>query len=360
MSDLKLRAYQGWSAIVHPLFQFWDWWTRELIELIPAGWRQRMRGRERIMRYSRGELEIEEGSRKIQIPLDQVATHPLLASWQTLGDKTALIVLLPEAELLHKVISLPAATEPRLASVLGYELDRHTPFSAAQAGFGYRILNRDRVSSKIEVDLFVLPDSKRKPLVEVLKHIGLVPEALLPEGMQHDSTSRKTLNLQASDGGTKTARALAVRFPALILLVLVVLVAYASHQREQQIARLEAEVSIQEPLAEQARQLREEIEALESGGQYIREIKRGRPPTLILLDEMTRLLPDHTWLNRMELDGSEIRIQGESSSASELIALLEASPGFSQATFAAPVTINPRTRKERFSLTLNVTQEVAP
>ncbi|MBV1787976.1 PilN domain-containing protein [Marinobacterium sp. D7] len=355
-SGLKLQIYQGWSAVITPLSLFWHWWCRELAELIPANWRQRLRGRERTIRFSGGVLEVNEGNKRIAIPLEQAAGHPLFTTWRTLGSKSALLVTVPPGELLCKVISLPAATEPRMSSVLGYELDRHTPFSSAQAGYGYRILHRDRATAKIDVELFVLPDSKRRPLLQALNDAGLKPDYLLPEGLEED---RRTLNLLDSDQVTTLATP-RIRFPAILLLALVALVAFAFYQRDRQIAALEAEVAVQEPLAEQARQLKSEIGSLQAGGEYIRQMKSTHPSTLILLDEMTRLLPDSTWLNRLELDGNEIRIQGESSSASELIGLLEQSELFGQAEFSAPVTINPRTRKERFALTLSVAQEGAP
>ncbi|KEA62106.1 General secretion pathway protein L [Marinobacterium lacunae] len=328
--------------------------------MVPANWRQRLRGREKVMRYNRAQFEVEEGGRRLTIPLEQAAHHPLFATWRTLGSKTAILVTLPPGELLHKVISLPAATEPRLSTVLRYELDRHTPFTASQAGFGYRVLRRDRTASKIEVELFVLPDTKRQPLIKALGDAGIEVDALLPEGLHTDASARRTLNLLGGDGRGSGVRTPTVRMPALLILMLVALVAYAFYQRGQQLSALDEEVKTLEPLAEEARALRMEIEALELGGQYIRHAKSTHPSTLILLDEMTRLLPDHTWLNRLELDGNEMRIQGESTSASELIALIEQSPNFSQAAFSAPVTINSRTRKERFSLTLNVAQEAAP
>jgi general secretion pathway protein L len=70
-----------------------------------------------------------------------------------------------------------------------------------------------------------------------------------------------------------------------------------------------------------------------------------------VLEVLTRLLPDDTWLDRFELRGGQIKIQGESKAASSLIPLIEAAPLFRNVSFAAPVTHNVRTAKERFVIT---------
>jgi len=74
------------------------------------------------------------------------------------------------------------------------------------------------------------------------------------------------------------------------------------------------------------------------------------PTTIRLMDEITRVIPDDTWLVRLEVRGSKLRIQGESEGASSLLALLEASDLIENATFSSPVTKNPRTSNDRFAI----------
>jgi general secretion pathway protein L len=68
------------------------------------------------------------------------------------------------------------------------------------------------------------------------------------------------------------------------------------------------------------------------------------------MDEITRVVPDNTWLVRFEVRGPKLGIQGESEGASSLLALLEASDLIENATFSSPVTKNPRTSNDRFAI----------
>ncbi len=69
-----------------------------------------------------------------------------------------------------------------------------------------------------------------------------------------------------------------------------------------------------------------------------------------LLNELTRILPDDTWLSMLEVSGSKLRVQGESGSASSLIGLIEESDLFHDPGFASPITRNRRTGLDRFVL----------
>ena len=76
------------------------------------------------------------------------------------------------------------------------------------------------------------------------------------------------------------------------------------------------------------------------------ERKYAFPPTVQVLDEITKLLPDDTWLTQMELKTSsrgkeaqrELMLRGESGNAGRLITLFEESKVFAQAAPRSPTT----------------------
>ena len=78
---------------------------------------------------------------------------------------------------------------------------------------------------------------------------------------------------------------------------------------------------------------------------------------IALLDELTAVLPDGTWVENLDIKGKEIRIQGQSTQASALIGLVEESKWFRGATFLAPVTADRATGKDRFSLAAQLSRE---
>lgn len=354
MNSDSMKQLSKWRlAIAEPLSRFWQWWSGELVELIPMRWRSRGEGSERTLHYTAGAFELGEGQR---VPLNKAESDPMLATWRTRTEgRSGLLVTLADEDLLSKTISLPAATQANLSTVLGFELDRHTPFSKDQASFGYRVTARDRSHQRIEVELFVLPNALRTRIISALDAVDLQPTRILPQSVIGDKQFRESLNLLPEIQRHKSPGRRVLRSrPVLIVLLCSLGVGALFYQREQRLLELQEMVGPKQIVAEKAQAIRTELETLESGGRYLYERKLAMPANLVILDELTRLIPDDTWLNRFELEGRELRIQGESSNTSQLIGLLEQASMFTGVSFTSPVTINPRSNKERFSLTATV------
>lgn len=73
-----------------------------------------------------------------------------------------------------------------------------------------------------------------------------------------------------------------------------------------------------------------------------------------LLRELTAILPDDTWLERLQIKGDNLQIIGQSAKASALIGIVDTSKFMNSPGFASPVTIDPRFGKERFMLNARV------
>jgi len=75
-----------------------------------------------------------------------------------------------------------------------------------------------------------------------------------------------------------------------------------------------------------------------------------------LIDEVTQIIPDDTWLTRFVLKSGELQLQGESSNASSLIQTLESSNYFTDVQFRSPVTQNKISKKDKFHLSARFTR----
>jgi general secretion pathway protein L len=86
--------------------------------------------------------------------------------------------------------------------------------------------------------------------------------------------------------------------------------------------------------------------------------KRTNPAALQVLDEVTRLLPDDTWVQTFELKSDaktpskprELQIQGETNSSGKMIGLLEGSKFLTQAAWKSPLVTGQPGVGERFHL----------
>ena len=69
--------------------------------------------------------------------------------------------------------------------------------------------------------------------------------------------------------------------------------------------------------------------------------KQEGASSVLALEVLARILPDHTHLTELQFDGPKIRLVGLTADAPALIGLLERSGLFAHASFFAPTTKAP-------------------
>jgi general secretion pathway protein L len=341
--------------------RFWQWWSQELLGLVPEHWRDRLRRRGNLLFIvlREGQCSLDFGSFGQRETLvsgalsseGELPPELLEVLLERLGSAAKVILLLPPQQVLCKVLSLPAATESGMGNVLRFEMDRHTPFTGEQVYFGFRILERDRRHQRLQVELLVVLREYLDELLHRFDSLGVHPALVtLDEGAERGSG--QSINLLP--GGRQRSRGSRLRgnrrlqiAAGLVLLALVVLPLLQQQQRAE---RLAAELDAPKAAAERASAVRAELEQLEAGRRYLSEQQAHAGEVLGMLKELTTLLPDTTWLSRFELSGERVRLEGESAEASALIGLLEQSKTLQNVSYASPITSNPRTQKDRFSL----------
>jgi general secretion pathway protein L len=90
--------------------------------------------------------------------------------------------------------------------------------------------------------------------------------------------------------------------------------------------------------------------------------KYETPASVLVLEALSRLLPDHTYVTELRLAGNKLQISGITRDAPSLIPLIEQSQHFTRATFYAPTTRAPSDPGERFHIETRVESKntVAP
>jgi general secretion pathway protein L len=82
--------------------------------------------------------------------------------------------------------------------------------------------------------------------------------------------------------------------------------------------------------------------------------KHETATSVVMLEALSQLLPDHTYVTEMHLAGNKLQISGITRDAPSLIALMEQSRHFTRATFYAPTTRAPSDPGERFHIETRV------
>jgi Tfp pilus assembly protein, ATPase PilM len=357
------RVRAVWSA-------FLRWWLGELRACIPPRLQRLLfRARNRLVFALGGDVltvgYFSNGNGRelgripvADVPADVVATEvrDLLAGLDP-GRRDVLLQV-PLGSVLRRVVELPAAAEENLREVIAFDLERQTPFSAEQVYHDARVVRRMPERHRIAVELTVIPRAQVDPALDALQSWGVVVngiEVADPVG------PKKLIPLASQSAAAPAGRGMRIVTAALALVaagLIVSLFAVPLVRQAREIEILAAEVAKAKKVAESARKTQEQIDHLTALDRFLIERKTARPPSVALLDELTRIVPDDSWLYRVRFNGDEVQTFGYSAAASNLIGPFETSPLFKDPQFMAPLMRDPRVDAERFTISLQV--EKAP
>ena len=120
--------------------------------------------------------------------------------------------------------------------------------------------------------------------------------------------------------------------------------------REHQLAVIGEAIENVRAEAMAVQQIRQQIdEATEAAGLLqTRKVENGYK--LEILAELTRILPENTYLDRLSMNEGTTQMQGKSGNAQSLIELINNSPFFENASFRGPTRLDNRSGKEIFDL----------
>jgi general secretion pathway protein L len=343
------------------LSSFLRWWAAELAAALPPRAQRLIRGRpQRLVLEVEGERVAVTCHRSDvpqdlgHFPLGDLAEEQIEKLREQLDvDATrcpALTVRLPAELALQKVVALPLAAEENLRQVLTFEMDRQTPFKTDQVYFDYEVLARDSAARRLRVRLTTVPRRAMDAVLGKLEVLGVQPDRVEVVG----TAAVNLLPPERRQARGHGSRRLHLALGAVAVLLLLAAVAIPLWQEWQQVLTLRPQVASAQREAEQVLSLRDSLDRAIKESRLVLDKRRQTPLLVDVLNQLTHLLPDGTWLSSFELKGNELRIQGESTGASALVGVLEASPRFSQVRFSSPVTQNPATGRERFQLSATV------
>jgi len=89
------------------------------------------------------------------------------------GDRDNLFLGIPGNKVIFKKLSLPSPTEENLKEVLGFEMDRHTPFTLEDVYFDFKIVKRDEARKIIHVLLMLVKKEVVEYYLKLLQRINV-------------------------------------------------------------------------------------------------------------------------------------------------------------------------------------------
>lgn len=161
-----------------------EWWREGLLAWLPVNVRRWLAGSTRRLVIAVDAqdyvLAREEAGQMQQVErLDQASLDwNSVAAWFKTENSRPLILRFPATQALTRVLTLPLAAEKNLRQVAGFEMDRLTPFTAAQVYYDVTMLERQFTQRRLRVELTTLPRVVADPVLTQLRQWGLAPDTL--------------------------------------------------------------------------------------------------------------------------------------------------------------------------------------
>jgi general secretion pathway protein L len=253
--------------------------------------------------------------------------------------------VVPESECLWGTLQLPEMPRQALPGGVQEALWRVSPMPPDQIVAAWWAEPQAQGGWTVEWGM-----CRRSSLAQQMEQHGVAPEApvyLVRQGRAYPVRStgwRKLENRQRwmdwAGAGLVLVVLAALALPAVMPLVL----------KRQAVVRAMVHVSTLEP---QAAPLRHQMDDLRQKAQLAEELRKSAStdvPLASVMDALSVAIPADTWLDRIEVNGSEIRITGLTANATELIGQIGRQPGLADVRATGANVRDATLNKERFTL----------
>jgi general secretion pathway protein L len=344
--DLLTTRWRSFSA----------WWLAGFFEVVPHGWLGWLNGHAvpRLLIRREGDFvvcEIQSAAvtAVTNIPLQRFGT-PALDAWlvdcNLLRSQIRLGVKIDRKLFFVRDLKLPLAAKPALPRILDQEVLRRTPFQPAE------ILHSATIKSVASAEILSLhhwivrKDRAERALTEFKLQLHDID--FLATSDAGDESAAVIWLSGANHEDPPWARRM-TKMLAVAALGAVALGGFA-FERCQSSAANAIEIALGEA--------REKALGGDGHGSFNQTAQlfamKDNASILEVWNELSRILPDHTFLTEARFVNGDIAISGLSADAARLVRLIDDSPLFTGATLAAGITPDAAEHKDRFSIKFKV------
>ncbi len=348
------------------LANLWNWWIAQLLACLPYSVR-RLLFRRKIVLVKKQDTGFEFyldyetpgpttfGGDQNNPQFDRRKSISSGKARRLARSGAAVVLLLARREILSKAIKLPAVARANFRDVVGFEMDRLTPFKADDVYFDCWLQTRDDSASQnegdqISIDLLVVPKAVVEPYIFDLARLHLTVARIGAA-----ETDPQILH-SAISISQKYRRIVRVRHIVNTLLFTVVIALAATsiyfdfRDRRATIDELAGRVLVMRDRAIETNQMRDRLNQLTQRIAVPSEVRTKNRRQTDVLNRITAILPDDTYLDRLQVEEGKLSLSGYSENASTLIGRFNKSGLFRNVRFASPVVSDRRTGRDRFNI----------
>ena len=349
VADLPARA-GGLHVLTAWGKGFAQWWLAGLRDAVPARWRQWAEGeaKPQVTLWQDGDsvacqLTSAAGPAEIRIPVSHFSAAAL-EQWLTgqgVSREAATVAPVVSRELFFlRELSVPKAAFGALPKILDQDILRRTPFQLSEIWHAATAVGQE-ADDVVPMCHWII---RRDRAEAALSELGLA--------------SRDVDCLAVADSGGKAVPVImfrvvsdedpawalrAVRLLAAAALGAVVLGLAAFEWRQASVA-----AALETAVLEARQSAQSGRDGLDPAARLF--AMKADAGVLAVWDELSRILPDHTFLTETRIADGAVTVSGFSADAARLVRIIDQSPLFSGATLTSAITPDANERKDRFSI----------
>ncbi|MCS3729700.1 PilN domain-containing protein [Bradyrhizobium betae] len=278
--------------------------------------------------------------------VDGAISTPLSPEWSAAMKGAIVDLALRPSRFVFRPLELPGRAVEFLDGIIRAQIDRLTPWSPAEAVFHWTP-PQPIADDHVELTVVATARAAVTSLSQALLDLGAtaVDISTATPGMERIAVHHQRIGGQTGSSRLRFAliAVLAIAgVPAILSIGLGGIVTDSYDAEQQQIQRRIAE--------------RRAIARGSQGGpggsaiELLARRKQTMPSAVMVLEELSGILPDHTYATELRIEGDKLQITGLTHDAPSLIEILERSPHFASAGFFAPTTRAANESGERFHI----------
>jgi general secretion pathway protein L len=288
--------------------------------------------------------------------LDQGRPHPPLpADWETAFRGACIEAQLQSDHVIICPLDFPSQAGVFLDGMIRAQIDRLTPWTAFDSVFGWSTPIA-AANERIEVTLAATSKLMVEPLLQFVRARDAVSVTIYAEVAADAGPSAR---IKLLDQPLRSLIGLSKDIPQLLRATLLSagVAAAASLLIASYLgSSLQAEHDeLQRRISQRRVAMRIDSNTEGSGLGQLAKRKQTTPAAVMVLEAISRVLPDSTYVTELRIEGDTIQLVGMTQDAPSLIRLMEQSPQFTRATFFAPTTHAANEPGERFHIEAHIT-----
>ncbi|WP_045728421.1 PilN domain-containing protein [Xanthomonas sp. GPE 39] len=332
------------------------WWQRSLMAWLPPRWQLQLGwSQARLLLWCQDDQLML--ARQVDAELGQTLALP----WPLLPDELDTVLgprlaalprvwLLPAASALQRRLRLPVAAAQHLHEVVKFEIDRQTPFQPDQVIYDVRANGR-RDDALLDAELVVAP---RWVLEELQVAAGALRPTLAGIDVADAVGVPLGVNLLPLEQRYRRADPMR-RWNAILALAALLALCAAGWQlldnRRDALQQLSTQVESSAQRAHAVAAQRQQLVDLVEGAAFFDQLRAERPTVVEVWNELSKRLPEGTYLEKFSIEGDQLQLIGLSSQASSLVGRLEGSPLWQAPSLTGVLQSDPGSHRDRFTLT---------